>query len=291
MRKVDRLTKAAYAVLISSLIIASSLIAVALRLLKNSNTETIEYKDEYYVLEQYKTESDKQQNELKDIVVVPDEWIDTSTIANKIVKLDVNFISQYPELPTGCEITSLATVLNYYGYNVSKTELSEKYLDKGNAPADWREVFVGEPTDPHSFGCYSSPIVMVANRYLNEYGYNHLAINMSGSDFLDVLKEVECGRPVIIWGTQGLAQGVRTIQWKVDGKSMRWIAPEHCMVLIGYDLDRMVAVVSDPQKRVVEYNIRKFKQSFETMCSQCVFIKTIDSEESGAVSDDETNQQ
>ena len=34
--------------------------------------------------------------------------------------INVKWVSQKPELPTGCEITSLTTVLNYYGYNVSK---------------------------------------------------------------------------------------------------------------------------------------------------------------------------
>ncbi|MDY5806807.1 MAG: C39 family peptidase, partial [Lachnospira sp.] len=31
-------------------------------------------------------------------------------------ELDVPFIDQNPQLPTGCEITSLAQVLNFYGF-------------------------------------------------------------------------------------------------------------------------------------------------------------------------------
>ena len=40
-------------------------------------------------------------------------------------------ICQYPELPTGCEVTALAMVLGFYGQDVDKCELSDKYLDKG----------------------------------------------------------------------------------------------------------------------------------------------------------------
>lgn len=45
--------------------------------------------------------------------------------------LDIPFVSQYPELPTGCEITALTTVLNYLGYNVDKLTMADYYLDKG----------------------------------------------------------------------------------------------------------------------------------------------------------------
>ncbi|MEN2465771.1 C39 family peptidase [Ornithinibacillus sp. JPR2-1] len=31
---------------------------------------------------------------------------------------------QKPELPNGCEITSLTSVLNYYDYQVSKTNMA-----------------------------------------------------------------------------------------------------------------------------------------------------------------------
>lgn len=37
-------------------------------------------------------------------------------------------LNQNPELPTGCEITSLTSVLNYYGCNVDKTTMADVYL-------------------------------------------------------------------------------------------------------------------------------------------------------------------
>lgn len=57
---------------------------------------------------------------------------DTVQKSNSQFKLDVEPVLQLPELPTGCEITSLATVLNYYGYDISKTQLADEYMERGD---------------------------------------------------------------------------------------------------------------------------------------------------------------
>ncbi len=71
-----------------------------------------------------------------------------------------------------------------------------------------------------------------------------------------------------------MKEAYKTVKFDdIDGKTMQWIAPEHCLVLIGYDIDRGVAIMSDPQKGIVEYDIYTVKQRYESMCSQCVFIR------------------
>ena len=42
--------------------------------------------------------------------------------------IEVTPIYQEPELPAGCEITSLDMLLNYLGFDVDKVDLSDKYL-------------------------------------------------------------------------------------------------------------------------------------------------------------------
>ncbi|NLY78771.1 MAG: hypothetical protein GX072_02350, partial [Lysinibacillus sp.] len=41
-------------------------------------------------------------------------------------RLQVPVVLQNPELPNGCEITSLTAILNYYGINVDKMTLSDR---------------------------------------------------------------------------------------------------------------------------------------------------------------------
>ena len=72
--------------------------------------------------------------------------IDPMIIAmpNKI-DLAVEPIMQLPELPLGCEITALATLLQYYGFSADKVMLCEQMLDFGLSYADPFEGYVGSP--------------------------------------------------------------------------------------------------------------------------------------------------
>ncbi|WP_249663480.1 C39 family peptidase, partial [Lysinibacillus fusiformis] len=68
---------------------------------------------------------------------------------------DVPVVNFYPELPHGCEITSLTAVLNYFGMNGSKLEMADYYLPKQNIRTvnnqrfgpNPREAFAGNPRE------------------------------------------------------------------------------------------------------------------------------------------------
>ncbi len=213
----------------------------------------------------------------ENIIKVTETTINASELKKRSVKLPVKYLSQNPELPTGCEITALTTVLNYYGFDVSKTVMAKNYLPKSTEfPANFWEVFLGDPTKETGFGCYAQPITDAANKYLSELDADFKAINRSGSQFEALLKEVEKGRPVVIWGTIDMQQPYTTYEWVVGGKELKWIRPEHCMVLIGYDIDRGVAIISDPQKGIVEYDLETVKARYIALHSQCVVIEAID---------------
>ena len=75
-------------------------------------------------------------------------------------------LNQLPELPTGCEVTSLTMVLNYLGYDADKTDIAANYLEKGDYPdANPNTTFVGTPFDKASYGCFAPVITDCANLY------------------------------------------------------------------------------------------------------------------------------
>ena len=217
----------------------------------------------------------------KNKVIVTNYEVNKTGLTKKQVKIPVNYLPQNPELPTGCEITALTTVLNYYGCSVSKTEMADKYLEKSvDRIGNFWEVFVGDPTK-NGFGCYAKPITDAANKYLQETGNSLVAKDYSGAAFEDLLSLVESGTPVIIWSTMydettgTLGEPYATVKWTIDDKDLQWIAPEHCMVLIGYDLDRNVAIMSDPQHGIVEYDLDTVKARYLALHSQCVVVENM----------------
>ena len=190
-------------------------------------------------------------------------------------ELNVSCILQNPELPTGCEITSLAIVLNHLGIVADKCYLADNYLDKG--PAGYTlpyEAFIGNPrSETDSFGCYSPVIVKCANKYLEDIGSIYRATDLSGSRFEDLLSEIDASNPVIVWATINMDKPYYSVTWNINGKEFRWKRREHCLVLTGYDYGKGIVYVSDPMKGNVAYPFDVFKERYEDMYSQAIVIK------------------
>ena len=182
-------------------------------------------------------------------------------------------IIQYPDLPTGCETTSLTMVLNYLGYPVDKLDLADHYLDKKPVgEADFYKYFVGDPRDVASFGCYSPVIVKAGNRYLEKKGSELNARNISGSPLEALAAYTKQGIPVIVWGTAGCRPGHYTVTWEIDGRNMTWYSPEHCMVLVACYADRVV--LADPLwGRFVTYDRNLFDKRYRSLHRQAVVIR------------------
>ena len=86
--------------------------------------------------------------------------------------INMEHISQYPDLPSGDEVTSLAMVLNFLGYDVDKNELCDLYLDKGPVGyTSFYEANVGNPRNAYnSYGCLAPVIVKAGNRFTTVNG-------------------------------------------------------------------------------------------------------------------------
>ena len=193
--------------------------------------------------------------------------------AVKKVKLAVKNIMQKPELPNGCEVTSLAIVLNHLGYNVSKTKLSNDFLPKGPAGKVMPDVaFMGNPGSESGWYCYSQVIVRTAKSYLNSVGGTENAVDLTGSSFEDLCLELIDGNPVIVWTTLSMTNPLTTGYWDSAGRYPKY-RNLHCMVLTGYDLDMGVVYMADPLRGNVTYSLSSFKSVYSKMGKQAVVIR------------------
>ncbi len=194
----------------------------------------------------------------------------TETIENYYKMEDFEWLSQNPELPTGCEITSLTSVLNYYGINVKKETMADDYLKKGDG--SYYKMFLGNPRDAGSFGCMAQPIVDAANLYFKKNNVSMKASNVSGVTFDKILEYVSQGVPMIVWNTMGMAAAYESQTLTLDGREYIWIAPEHCVVVVGYDLDNNEVYVADPMAGMVTRNLKTFEERYDSLKRQAVYV-------------------
>jgi len=201
----------------------------------------------------------------------------SATTANvKSKQLPVEYISQLPELPTGCEITSLAEVLNYLGYKVDKEYLAKndlKTLD--DLDGSFNNYFIGSPWYVSGWGCFAPAIMNAANKYLTNIKSTKKAYNISGSTLSQLLTEVQNGNPVIVWITTRLDE--RTVFDNIEmnnGTNFKWPKNEHCVVLTGFDLNSPQTVtVADPLAGVVERIYSQFNSRYNELGKRAVVIK------------------
>ncbi len=194
-------------------------------------------------------------------------------VSKKLIK--VPYIDQTKEWPTGCESVSAVMLLQYLGIDISVERFVEKYLVKipllekngkiyGGDP---RKVFVGDPADDQSMGCYAPVIQMALENVFREermygivgqeeferHGMEQLArIKQEKTEYptfweaLDLtevpvealLREyIDNDIPVIFWASIDLEETYEGPEWiLVDtGEVFTWRSNEHCMLLVGYD--------------------------------------------------------
>lgn len=190
-------------------------------------------------------------------------------------RLSVPCILQEPELPSGCEVTSLAIVLNYLGINADKCDLADHYLNTApKGTASLHTAFAGDTRDPYAYGCYSEVLVDTANAYLAATGHHSVSVNnLSGSDFYTLFDEIDKGNPVIIWGTEKMNPAGDTVSWIVDGVECTWKYGQHCLVLIGYDYNSKTVIIDDPLRGTCSYDMDTVAARYTEMYAQSIVIQ------------------
>lgn len=196
---------------------------------------------------------------------------------------DFDIIEQYPELPTGCEITAMTMVLNYYGYNVDKVTMAMDYMPKVQAEfyrsedgrlmgPDLENFFVGDPTEETGYICGTGAIVTAANRYLADVGSDLTAAAMKNVQPEKLYDLIDQGTPVVIWCTINMEDRAETDGWyREDGTYMEWSTNDHGAVLIGYDEDTVI--VADPIYSRITVSRDQFEKIFAERGGQCVILQ------------------
>lgn len=240
------------------------------------------------VVIQIETESDETYS-IPDIVLSEERAVEEITEAEPVLPdyekpdgyelsgynyIDVPVIYQNPELPTGCEVTALTTVLNYYDFEIDKVTLCDEYLPiTYYADKTFDEAFVGNPKTADGFGCNAPVIAVTANSYFEDIGADWEAVDMTGTDFYDLFYQIDMNIPVIVWASMGLLEADMTYRWTTADGDEAWFAElEHCMVLKGYDLNSGIVYVSDPLKGEMTYSIDRFEYIYNNLEQQAVIL-------------------
>ncbi|SDL92252.1 C39 family peptidase [Sediminibacillus halophilus] len=187
---------------------------------------------------------------------------------------------QYPELPTGCESTALAMLLNWGGVDISKFEIVER-LPKGSKvrEIDGQAVganpdfqFVGDPySEEGSFGVFEGPILHTIDQIMPGR-----AVDLTGKSFQTILDVIQTGKPVMAWTTINQQKTYHSISWvDEEGEQIDWYRYEHAVVIVGFDEDHVI--VNDPYTGQEEvYDRELFKENWRSMGRRSVTLKMDD---------------
>ena len=190
-------------------------------------------------------------------------------------KLNVPLENQMPDLPNGCEVTSLSMLMNYYGIKVSKNELAEtiqhvdSFTDGGKYRGNPHQGFVGHMTIANAGWCvYNEPLYNVARKYTS-----HIE-NITGSDFLILLKLVSNGHPVMIITTTTFNKVNNMQTWDTNTGKVNVTPSSHACVITGYSKPKKVVYVNNPYGyKNQPVNWKNLQASYNQQGRQALYIR------------------
>jgi uncharacterized protein YvpB len=187
-------------------------------------------------------------------VVSPDPTILTTDQAQKVSQVqngkivDVPHIQQMPELPRGCEVTSLAMLLGYAGISVDKMTLANEittipFRDSNGLRGNPNDGFVGDiySFDNPGYGVYHAPIAALAKNYLPGR-----IIDLTGSSMDSVFNMIDNGSPVWVITNSRFSQLPESefTTWQTSSGEIQITYREHSVLVVGYDENNVY--INDP---------------------------------------------
>ena len=196
----------------------------------------------------------------------------------------VPMIYQYPQLPTGCEATAAAMLLQAYGYDADKEAVAdalpkgyfEQYNGKEYAPHP-DCAFIGDPYSDEGYGALSGAVAEAMQSLIDSRSGSHYAVCLDNADETQILSLIDSGIPLCIWATIDMLELVDTGGWYIkDGEIYtdeyyQWPGNEHCMVLVSYD--EYYVTVHDPLAGIQEYDRELFFYRYEQLGRHAIALK------------------
>lgn len=162
---------------------------------------------------------------------------------NDQILMDASHVEQMPELPRGCEVTSLAMLLQTNGVNVDKMTLA-KQIKQDPTPYEQKNgmIYFGNPNfgfvgdmytfDKPGLGVYHGPIRLLAEEYLPNQ-----VVDLTGVEFDDLYYFLSEGYPVwVIINSRYRELPESEFQnWSTPIGQVKVTYREHSVILTGYD--------------------------------------------------------
>ena len=183
------------------------------------------------------------------------------------VSVAAPYISQVGVYPTGCESVSTVMALQAAGIDITVDRFIDNYLDMTSDTDNFdpNVSFGGNPRGS-GFGCYAPVIKKALDKALA--GSDFYGENITGKTLSQLCSEyIDNGIPVITWATTDMKESYPGKQLA----TMTWIAPEHCLLLVGYD--DSCYIFNDPQRQANKHYLKAdVEAAYKALGSQAVVV-------------------
>ncbi|QDZ94690.1 C39 family peptidase [Bacillus altitudinis] len=190
--------------------------------------------------------------------------------------MDVILFNQMdaPKLYNGCEVTSLAMLLHYSGYehitkNALANEMKRVPLNYENGlKGDPHDGFVGDMENGPGLGVYHEPIYQLAKKYVGNQ-----AVDLTGKPVKKAIyQSLEKGYPVWVITTSTFAKTDNIETWNTPNGKIDISFNMHSVVITGYDKDHVY--LNNPYgEKNQKVDREQFEDSWKQMGSQAIIIK------------------
>ncbi|MDE5055414.1 C39 family peptidase [Niallia taxi] len=224
---------------------------------------------------------EEEPKEVKDIIKEVNQPSKKADTIKKEILLDAPIIKQFPELPRGCEVTSLAMFLQYYQVKTDKMELAKK-IERDKTPLSTKngKIHWGDPNDGYigdmysyskpGYGVYHKPIIKLAEEYLP-----NKIDNLSGKQFEELKLYLSKDRPVwiITNTTYKKLPNSSFEEWETPNGKVKITYKEHSVLITGYD--ESFVYFNDPISGEKNKNepLGPFIDAWKQMGSQALSLK------------------